>query len=298
MPAANPLTRAKAELGMRLFFDPVLSRDSTIACASCHRPELAFADTLRVASGIDGRAGNRNTPSLLNRAYGRAFFWDARDRSLEDAVLDPIRNPREMDLATGRAVARLAGDAAYVAAFADAFPDDSLSARTLAFALASYIRTLRSGSSRVDRHAAGDTAALPADARRGRRLFLGRAGCGACHAGPNFTDESVHNTGVSWGRDAGHAAVTADTNHTGMFKTPTLRNVARTAPYMHDGSLRTLEDVVDFYDRGGTPNPNMDEDIHPLGLSPAEKRDLIAFLRALTGSDSLGFPAAGAYRSH
>lgn len=286
VPDSNPLSPEKAALGRRLFFDPVLSRDSSVACASCHRPELGFADSVRLSPGLDGRTGHRNTPTLLNRAYGRAFFWDGRSRSLEETVLRPITNANEMDLALEDAVARLRSDPSYVAAFVRAFdgpPDTSM----LSFALASYVRTLRSGGSPADRHALGDDGALSPAAIRGRAIFAGRGNCAVCHIGPVFTDEGFHNTGVGWGGgDAGRYDHTGNAEDRGRFKTPTLRDVATTAPYMHDGSLRTLRDVVEFYDRGGGPNPYLDPEIRPLDLSAAEQRDLVKFLRALTGRRS------------
>ncbi len=283
VPESNPLTPEKVALGRRLFFDPVLSRDSTVACASCHRPEVRFADTARFSPGVAGRTGRRNTPTLLNRAYGRAFFWDGRSRSLEETVLRPIENMNEMDLAPEDAVARLRSDPSYVAAFGRAFdsaPDTSM----LSFALATYVRTLRSGGSPADHQALGDGALSPA-AIRGRAIFSGKGNCSICHIGPGFTDERFHNTGVGWGAgDTGRHDHTGSAEDRGRFRTPTLRDVAATAPYMHDGSLPTLEDVVDFYDRGGGRNLYLDPEIRPLGLSAAEKRDLIAFLHALTGA--------------
>lgn len=281
IPRENPLTPATAALGRRLFFDPLLSRDSTVACASCHLPQRAFSDTVAFSRGVSGHSTLRNAPSILNRAYGRALFWDGRAATLEDAVVQPIENPVEMNLRLGQLVGRLAGDETYAAEFARAF-GDGVTDRNVARALASYVRSLRSGNAPVDRHFAGEAAALSREAREGLRLFAGRANCVACHSGATFTDERFHNTGVSWGHgDSGRFAVTGDSADLGAFKTPSLRNVAITAPYMHDGSLATLEAVLDFYDQGGSPNPRLDPEIRPLRLTPAEKRQLIAFLHAL-----------------
>ena len=284
VPETNPLTRDKIELGRRLFFDPLLSADGTVACASCHQPELAFADTVAFSAGVAGRHAVRNTPSLFNRAYGKAMFFDARARTLEEAVLQPIQNANEMDLSLDKLVSRLRHRERYADEFARVFTDGVM-AQNVARALASYVRTLRSGAAPIDRLLLGDRTALSSAARAGMRLFNGRANCVACHVGPTFSDEKLHNTGVSWGADdAGRYGVTALDGDRGAFKTPSLRNVALTAPYMHDGSLATLEDVIDFYVGGGTANPNLDPEISPLNLTMEEKRKLIALLRSLTGS--------------
>lgn len=282
-PEDNPLRTDRIALGQRLFFDARLSRDGSTACASCHRPNHGFADTVPRSRGAGGRSGRRNAPSLVNRAYGSSFFWDGRAATLEEQVLQPIHDSLEMDLPVEQLVARLGEDARYRDGFAAAFAD-GVTPANVARALASYVRTLRSGDAPVDRSRDGDTTALSPAARRGLALFTGRANCSTCHLGPNFTDEQFHNTGVARETpDLGRFAVTDSAADRGAFKTPTLRDVARTAPYMHDGSLPTLEAVVDFYDRGGRPNPSLDPEIHPLALSPDDKRDLVSLLRALTG---------------
>ena len=262
IPEANPLTVEKIDLGRRLFNDRRLSRDGTTACASCHDPARAFSVDRAVASGVFGRVGRRNAPALLNRGYGRLFFWDGRSRSLEDQVLQPIQDPNEMDLT-----------------LADAADRTGVDATTMSQALASYVRSILSGDSPYDRFVAGDREALPADALAGMRIFRGRGNCSACHIGPNFSDEHLHNTGVAW-RDG--RLIDSGAGH-GEFKTPTLREVARTSPYMHDGSLTSLEQVVDYYDRGGNTNPRLDPELRALGLSNEDKRNLVAFLRALSG---------------
>ena len=284
VPETNPLTRDKIELGRRLFFDPLLSANGTVACASCHQPELAFADTVAFSAGVAGRRAVRNTPSLLNRAYGKAMFFDARARTLEEAVLQPIQNPNEMDLTLDELVSRLRHRERYAEQFARVFADGVV-AQNIARALASYVRTLRSGGAPIDRFLHGNRTALSSAAQVGMRLFNGRANCVACHVGPTFSDEKLHNTGVSWGAgDVGRYAVTSDDSDRGGFKTPSLRNVALTAPYMHDGSVTTLQEVIGHYVRGGTANPLLDPEIKPLTLTGEEKRNLIAFLRSLTGS--------------
>ena len=262
VPEANPLTREKVALGRRLFFDKRLSRDGTLACASCHDPKLAFSDGRTVARGVGGAEGTRNAPALINRGYGTMFFWDGRAKSLEQQALEPILNPKELALTQAELERRTRMTTAEVTR-----------------ALASFVRGIRSGDSRYDRYAAGNAAALTDLEKAGLALFRGKGNCSACHIGPNFTDERLHNTGVAW-RDG---KLTDIGGGAGNFKTPTLREVARTAPYMHDGSLRTLEEVVDFYSDGGRENPNLDPEIRPRKLTDEEKRALVAFLRALSG---------------
>src|SRR5688572_16596031 len=262
VPESNPLTRDKVELGRRLFFDKRLSRDRTIACVTCHDPTLAFSDGRVLARGIDGAEGTRNAPALINRGYGSSFFWDGRAKSLEQQALEPILNPRELGLTEGELEQRTKLKTAEVTA-----------------ALASCARTIRSGHSRFDRYTAGQPNAINALEKAGLAVFRGRGNCSACHPGPNFTDEQFHNTGVAW-RDGALADRGAGQ---GRFKTPTLREVSRTAPYMHDGSLTTLEDVIEFYSEGGRPNPNLDVEIRPRNFTPEEKRALLAFLQTLTG---------------
>lgn len=270
VPEDNPITVEKVDLGRRLFFDRRLSRDESIACSSCHDPERAFSDGRPVSVGVFGRAGRRNAPTIINRGYGRSFFWDGRVDTLERQVLGPIQDPNEMDLSLAEAESRV-----------------GLSAREISRALATYVRSLLSGNSAFDRYVNGDRTALSDAARRGLQVFRGKGNCTTCHAGANLSDEKLHNTGVSWipgetSRGNGHYA-DAGAGH-GDFKTPTLRDVARTAPYMHDGSVTTLAEVVDFYDRGGRPNPNLDREIRPLNLTAEEKQALVAWLGALSGS--------------
>jgi cytochrome c peroxidase len=267
-PEENSLTPAKIALGKALFEDKALSRDRSVSCASCHLASYGFTDKEPLAVGVERRKGDRRTPAILNRAFGKAFFWDGRAKTLEEQVLQPITNPNEMDLMLPEALARLTG---YRARFADAFSGAEPSEKTLAFALACYVRSILAGNSPYDRHMAGQSDVLSPAALRGLRLFRGKAGCLACHVGANLTDERLHNTGAG------------SSDQTQRFKTPTLRNAAARAPYMHDGSLATLEAVVDFYDEGGKPNPNLDPEIRPLKLSASEKSDLIEFLRSLTG---------------
>ena len=263
VPDANPLTPQKISLGRKLFFDKRLARDGTLSCASCHDPKLAFSDGRKVARGINGEEGTRSAPAIVNRGYGRTFFWDGRAKSLEQQALEPILNPRELGM-TEPEVERRTG----------------LKIAEITGALASYVRTIRSGDSRFDRHAAGDQHTLTDVEKEGLAIFRGKAHCNICHAGPNLTDENFHNTGVAI-RDG---KLIDEGAGQGKFKVPTLREVARTAPYMHDGSLTTLDDVVEYYDRGGNANPGLDEDLRPLRLTAEEKRALVAFLKALSGT--------------
>ena len=293
IPEDNPLTPEKVALGQRLFSDRLLSRDGTKACRSCHEPGHAFTDGRPVAVGVRGQTGERSAPTLVNRGYGRSFFWDGRAPTLEAQVLEPIANPKELDLSVGEAVDRLAHDESYRARFTEAFGAE-VNAANLARALASYVRTILSGDSPLDRYMNGEREALSAQARQGLALFRGKGNCTACHVGPTLTDEQFHNTGVAWrdGRltDNGRSAISGNERDRGAFKTPTLREVTRTAPYMHDGTIPTLEEVVDFYDTGGRLNLNLDPEIHPLHLTVEEKQALVAFLKSLSGSIREGQP--------
>ncbi len=287
VPDDNPLTLAKVALGRRLFSDRRLSRDGSMACATCHDPDRAFTDGRRLAIGYERQRGTRNVPTIVNRGYGSTFFWDGRAPTLEAQVLEPIQGSRELASSVADVVASLRDDATYRAAFAGVFGREP-SAEDLARALASYVRSIQSGDSPLDRYVDRDAQALSPDAKAGLTLFNGRANCWLCHVGPTVSDERFHNTGIAWrdGRfqDAGRALVTGDPRDRGAFKTLTLREVARTAPYMHDGSVRRLEDVVEFYSRGGRPNPNLDPLIEPLRLTSADQRALVAFLRSLSGT--------------
>ena len=270
VPEANPLTREKVALGRRLFFDKSLSADGSASCATCHDPERAFADSNAVAIGIRHGRGTRNAPSLVNRGYGALQFWDGRAQSLEEQALQPVFNPDELG-SNRESLERTTG----------------LPAGKVAAALASYVRTIRSGNSRYDRFASGNFTALSALEQEGLRVFRGKGNCAACHVGPNFSDEQFHNTGVAWRgllfSDEGRARATHDSSDRGAFKTPTLRNVSLTAPYMHDGSMKTLEEVIDYYSDGGRLNPHLDREMAARNFTVEEKAALAAFLRALTG---------------
>jgi cytochrome c peroxidase len=294
-PETNPLTRAKVSLGRELFFYRGLSADRSLSCASCHIKDHAFTDGKRSAVGVGGQVNARRTPAIVNRAWGRSFFWDGRAQTLEDQVLQPVLNPKEMGLKPAEIVDRVRDDAALRARMRDVFSRD-VEAEDVAKALSSYVRSIVSGDSPYDRFVAGDASALTSREQEGLKLFRGKANCIACHVGPNLTDERFHNTGTAWtdGRwtDQGRAAVSGDAADRGAFKTPSLREVASAAPYMHDGSLKTLGDVIDFYDRGGRENPALDAEIRPLRLTESEKGALEAFLRTLSGKVVEGWPSS------
>jgi cytochrome c peroxidase len=277
VPETNPLTPEKSAMGRDLFSDRRLSRDQTVSCATCHDPKHAFTDSKPVAEGVSGRHGERRVPTILNRGYGKSFFWDGRIATLEEQVLQPVLSPAEMNMTVEEALARLRVDRRYSA----------LTREDLSQALASYVRTILAGDSPYDRYIGGDREALSEQARMGLQLFRRKGNCASCHLGPNLTDERYHNTGVAWREglyhDAGRFLATRREQDRGAFKTPTLRQVAARAPYMHDGSIGSLEEVVEHYDRGGNRNPNLDSELQPLGLSHEEKQALVAFLRSLSG---------------
>ena len=282
-PPGSALAEARARLGRRLFFDPQLSRTGLVSCATCHPPANAFADPHPVSAGVDGRLGHRNAPSLVNLVWTSSFFWDGRETTLEAQVTAPLANPDEMDLPIAEAIRRLDADPTYRRAFLLAF-DLPASEDGLRRALALFIRTLVSGQSPYDQFLRGDAGALTPGARRGKDLFFTeRAACFHCHpAGPLTNDGFFNNGSHVLGGDVGRSAVTGRTGDLGKFKVPGLRNVAATAPYMHDGSLATLDAVVDHYVTGGRGGPNTDAVIMPLTLSAADKADLVEFLHALT----------------
>ena len=286
IPADNPQTDEKVALGAQLYFDPRLSVDNSISCATCHAPETAWANHDKVDTGVGGRTGTRNSGTVMDAAYMKFQFWDGRARTLEEQALGPIHNPVEMGETLEHVVRKLNAIAGYQAQFRRVF-GTAVTADGIAKAIAAFERTVLSGPSPYDRFMAGDRTALSASAVRGRDLFAGAAGCSGCHAGPMFSDQSFHNIGVGMDRlapDIGREAVTHDPADRGKFRTPGLRNVALTWPYLHDGSAATLEDVVEFYDSGGTPNPALDPRIARLGLTAEQQRDLVAFLRSLTGT--------------
>ena len=287
-PKENPYTPAKAILGRKLFFDPILSGDGSRSCATCHLPNLAWGDGRARALARGHGDMDLRSPTILNLAWQDGpLGWDGKFRDIETVASSPITAPGNMNLPMPDALARLSADKTYAAAFAAAFDDPAVTRERLEAALATFERTVVSGTSPFDRWIAGDEAAIPEPAKRGFDLFNGRANCASCHAGWAFTDGSFHDIGVGRADDIGRGRLVPSSPALRYaFKTPTLRETARRAPYMHDGSLPTLEAVIDLYDRGGIERPSRSRAIKPLGLTPRERADLLAFLDTLsTASD-------------
>jgi cytochrome c peroxidase len=291
-PVDNPQTAAKVALGKQLFFDPRLSSDGKVSCASCHNPAKGWSNGEQFATGIDGLKGGRNAPTILNTTYQMFQFWDGRSGSLEDQALGPIQNPIEMNTTLEQLEQRLNAIPGYRAQFTKVFGTEQIEAPNVGRAIAAYERTILSGDAPFDRYKAGDKKALSAAAQRGMDLFFGKAHCSACHSGPNFTDNAFHNIGIGMHAkeaDQGRRVVSKIEGDHGSFKTPGLRDIGRSAPYMHDGSEKTLVDVVSYYNRGGTPNDYLDEEIYPLSLTKEEQADLVTFLKDGLGSSK--YPA-------
>lgn len=289
MPIDSPNT--ELELGERLFLDPLLSRDTSISCASCHQPQFAFADTLAFSLGVDHQLGTRNTPSSMNMLSRPYFFYDGRAASIQEQVLMPIHNPIEMDLPIPTLLSRL-NNSPYQQWFQTIYGSNPDSA-TLSAALATFIFSLESsGDAPFDRWMQGDTLAMSLAQIRGREIFNEKAKCFDCHFGPDFTGDEFKNIGLFNNSDSlkdfGRFVITQDSSDLGKLKVPGLRNIAITAPYMHNGQFKTLEEVIDYYD---DPRQFVDGAINidtllqePLNLTPQEKNDLIEFLHALTDS--------------
>lgn len=289
VPKDNPMTEAKIELGKQLYFDPRLSKDNTISCASCHDPDKGWSNDAPVATGIGGQKGGRNSPTILNAAYHRFQFWDGRAGSLEEQALGPMQNPIEMGMKLDDIEQKLNDVPGYKTQFKEVFGTDTITANDVAKAIAAFERTVLSGNAPYDKYEAGDKDALSESAERGMKLFFGKANCSACHSGSNFTDRAFHNIGIGMDADEpdkGRVEISKLGGDTGSFKTPGLRDIAKSAPYMHDGSLKTLEDVVEHYNKGGIENPYLDEELFPLELTDEEKKDLVTFLKEGLASEN------------
>jgi cytochrome c peroxidase len=291
VPADNPPTEGAIELGRLLFFDPRLSRDGTVSCATCHDPARAFTDGNPTAVGIEGRVGGRNTPTIFNRAMSNGQFWDGRAPTVEVQSVQPIVSPMEMDNPEQAVLAFLASVPGYVERF-EAEYGTGPTVEAMENALASFERAQLTGDTPVDRFEAGDETALSESAQRGRILFETKARCSGCHGGSNFTDEAFHATGivVQTLSDFGRSARTGRWRDLYAFKTPTLRNIALTGPYFHDGSSETLADVVERYNRGSSFDTH-DWEIRPLSLTAQEQADLVAFLEGLTDPNATSLEA-------
>ena len=291
----NPPTAETLALGKKLYFDTRLSADNTIACASCHDPAKGFTDNRKTSLGFKQQTGNRSAPTVLNAAYSPRQFWDGRAPSLEAQAAGPISNPIEMNLPHEACVDKVNADPEYRALFAKAFGEGAIQMVHIQKAIATFERTIVTGNSPFDRYQYGnDKSALSESAARGLALFMDRdrANCATCHIvgaqSALFTDGLFHNLGAGMNpegelTDPGRFAETKNEADRGAFKTPTLRNIAQTAPYMHDGSVKTLRAVVDFYVGGGSSNPHLDKQIKPLALTGRDREDLVAFLESLTG---------------
>ena len=290
----EPPTPERARLGRWLFFDKRLSADNTVACATCHRPDHAFSEPTAVSTGIGGQKGSRKAPSPVNQADALLphFFWDGRAGSLEDQALGPIGNPIEMGMndMPGALAQKVTAIEGYRPYFRSAFGSDAITGVLIAKAIVAYERTRMSGNSPWDRwRYERDETAVSDQAKQGHELFFGKAKCRQCHAGNNFTDSKFHNLGVGWDpvtktfSDEGRFVVTKNEADRGSFKTPTLRDVTKHAPYLHDGSVATLREVVEVYNRGGHKNPYLDVKMEPLGLSANEVDAIVAFLQSLEG---------------
>lgn len=312
IPADNPLTRAKVELGRQLYFDPRLSSDGTISCASCHDPAQGYAAKTQFGVGVDGQEGGRNSPVSYNRILSKAQFWDGRAASLEEQAVGPIANPIEMGNTHEKCVADLKKNPVYSMEFSKVFPD-GVTIDNVGKAIAAFERMLVTGPmpydhlealERFEKIFADDLDFLDEDpelkqqygaliaatkanpmsesAKRGKVLFFGKANCSACHSGANFADEQYHNLGVGMEVDEpdfGRHEVSSDTKDKGAFKTPTLRNVVLSPPYMHDGSQETLEEVVKWYNKGGHKNPHLSDKMKVLNLTEQEEADVVAFMK-------------------
>lgn len=286
VPEDNPMSEAKVELGKALYFDKRLSRDGTVSCATCHDPSKGWTDQAPVSTGIKGQKGGVSAPSVLNAAYYELQFWDGRAASLEEQAKGPIQNPIEMGFTHEEAVARLKGIKGYSPLFKRAFGDAAIDIDRVAKAIAAFERTVLTGNAPFDRWQAGDKAAMSEAAIRGHALFNGKGNCSFCHDGFNFSNSDFHNIGVGMTAkepNLGRFGQTKEERHKGAFKTPTLRNLRYTAPYMHDGSEKTVRDVIEYYNRGGNKNPWIDGRVKELQLTKQEVDDLVAFMDALNG---------------
>jgi cytochrome c peroxidase len=287
IPKDNPLTIEKIELGKLLFFDPRLSADNKVACASCHLPFMAWTDGQKVSIGIGGQLASRNGMTIVNRVYSTAQLWDGGQPSLEAQALNPIFMSVRMGMPSPDAfLKKLNAIKGYRERFYQVFGTD-VTLDDVGKALASFQRTILSGNSPADEFDfGGEEDAISDSAKRGLTIFQTKGRCARCHSGFNFTDEKFHNLGIDWDTqnvNVGRYTITGEEDQIGAFKTPTLREISKTSPYMHDGRFVTLEEVIEFYDKGGIQNPHLDNTMVPLNLTTEEKKDLVEYLRALNG---------------
>jgi cytochrome c peroxidase len=278
-PEEVSINNKKVDLGQRLFFDPNLSKDGTVSCATCHKPDHGFADDKPVSLGVNGQKGDRNTPTVFNTSRLKLFFWDGRAMSLEEQALGPVENPVEMGETIKNVLSKLNKNESYTIQFEEVYGKGKITKETLANAIAEFEKTVISKDSDYDRFIAGDVMALSPNAKRGLDLFNGKAMCIACHSGPDFTDGEFHNLRLG-DSDIGRGKITGMLEDIGKFKTPTLRDIANTAPYFHNGQIKTLEEAVAF---DGIGEKNRDPLDLPVNLTKAEEKDLVEFLKSLSG---------------
>ncbi|NOZ54801.1 MAG: tryptophan tryptophylquinone biosynthesis enzyme MauG [Gammaproteobacteria bacterium] len=283
VPSDNQLSQERIDLGKLLFFEPRLSGSNKISCASCHKPEKGWSDGLPTAVNESMTVLTRATPTLFNVAYQRHYMWDGQFRHLEQQALVPIASPLEMNQNLDKLVSELGEIPAYSRMFAIAYPNEGLTVATIAKALASFERTVVVTDAPFDRWVNGDEQAISESAKRGFALFVGKANCAACHHGFNFTDDGFHNIGLTGGDDLGRFMQVPISTLRGAFKTPTLRGITHTAPYMHNGIYNSLEAVIEHYDRGGDVKAWLDPSIRPLFLTAKEKQELLELLGTFTG---------------
>lgn len=284
-PATNPYSPAKAELGKILFFDPRLSQKSALACVSCHNPSFGWEDGRARGIGHDMQLLGRSTPTVQNVAWGVEFFWDGRAPTLEQQSVGPIQNAKEMAMDLNTLSGKLKEIPGYRARFDEVFPGKGITPETIGMAIATFQRTVVSGPAPFDRWIEGEETAIGENAKHGFALFNGKANCAVCHSSWRLTDDSYHDIGLP-SRDIGRAAIVPGVDalkH--AFKTPGLRNTVRRHPYMHDGSIATLEAVVQHYNKGFVVRPSLSNEMKPLNLSDAEIKDLVAFLETLSSQD-------------
>jgi len=287
VPPNNPMTSDKILLGKQLYFDTRLSKDNTVSCATCHDPSKGWSDEGPTSKGINGQLGGRRAPPVCNSAYNPLQFWDGRAPSLEEQAKGPIENPIEMGNTHEVMISTLTGISGYIEPFRKVFGDVPITVDLVADAIATFERTVVTTDSPFDRFVKGDENSLTKEEKKGLEIFNGKAHCTSCHWGSNFSDGRFHNLGVKQKDplkpDVGRFAVTKNPKDMGAFKTPTVRDAGSRAPYLHDGSEKSLMSLVEFYDRGGGDDPNLDPLLVPLGLTKDEKKALVAFMkRAMT----------------
>lgn len=287
-PENNKPTADRVSLGKKLFFDPRLSADGNMSCATCHSPLFGWSDGLATAKGFQSKTLGRASPTVINTAYQKLQMWDGRKKSLEDQALGPMVSSDEMNIGVERAIKTIAENKEYQALFDKAYPGEGVTDKTLARAIASFERTVISTNSRFDQWVRGDKKALTKQEINGFKIFNDpdKGNCAICHSAPNFTDDGFHNIGLaSYGDenpDMGRYAIKPIAILKGAFKTPTLREVVHSAPYFHDGSATTLEEVVKHYVDGGVVKTHISPNMKALSLSPKEQKDLVAFIKSLS----------------